>query len=357
MDVSLRKIAKGAGVGFIGSIFGMFLGYLSRVIIARLLNASDYGIICLGFTAMSIAYTLALLGIYGGVQRFVAFHIGKKDVRRAKGTILTAFAICCVSSLVTSILIVRYADWLSVFVFHEDALAPVLRAFAIAVPSMVFTNLSISITLGFQEVKYKVYINDILQNASKIILITAAILLGFGVVGAAWGWSISIIAMGFISLYIIKKVFPPLFFRDVKAIFECRELIAYSLPLFLAGVSGLVMTWTDTLMLGYFATPADVGIYNVASPTAKLISAIGGSFSVIFFPVISGLLAMQRLEEIKVTYSVVTKWILMILTPIVVLAAAFPEHIIGIIFGAEYITGAHALGVLSLSYFLCSLFG
>jgi hypothetical protein len=40
---SLRKIAKGAGIGFTGSFIGMALGYGSRLIIARL-GASDYGL-------------------------------------------------------------------------------------------------------------------------------------------------------------------------------------------------------------------------------------------------------------------------------------------------------------------------
>lgn len=39
---SLRKIAKGAGISFIGAFIGVGLGYLSRRIIARFLGALDY---------------------------------------------------------------------------------------------------------------------------------------------------------------------------------------------------------------------------------------------------------------------------------------------------------------------------
>ena len=49
LDVSLRKIAKGAGIGFTGTFIGTALGYLSRMIIARFLGASDYGLVCLAF--------------------------------------------------------------------------------------------------------------------------------------------------------------------------------------------------------------------------------------------------------------------------------------------------------------------
>ncbi len=72
LNESLREIAKGAGIGFSGALIGMALGYLSRMIIARWLGASDYGLISLGFAAMTIASTLSLVGLPAGIQRFVS---------------------------------------------------------------------------------------------------------------------------------------------------------------------------------------------------------------------------------------------------------------------------------------------
>ena len=211
--------------------------------------------------------------------------------------------------------------------------------------------------MAFQDVKYKVYINDVFQNISRIIFVTVAILLGFKTVGVAWGWSFSIIITDLFSLYMLINIFPQLLSKEIKPVLEYRELITYSFPLLLAGISGLIMTWTDTLMLGYLTTSKDVGIYNAALPTARLISIIGGSFLAILFPVISGLFAIQKFEEIKIIYSIVTKWILIILIPIVTITVTFPERVIEVIFGSEYKSGAHALALLSFSYFLSSLFG
>lgn len=79
LDVSLRKIAKGAGIGFTGAFIGMALGYLSRMIIARFLGASDYGLISLGFGMMTIAATLSTVGLPAGIQRHVFFYIVKSN--------------------------------------------------------------------------------------------------------------------------------------------------------------------------------------------------------------------------------------------------------------------------------------
>ena len=61
LDVSLRKIAKGAGFVLIGTLIGRAFGYGSRIIIAIFLGVSDYGLISLGFAAMRIASSPSLV--------------------------------------------------------------------------------------------------------------------------------------------------------------------------------------------------------------------------------------------------------------------------------------------------------
>ena len=63
LNESLRTIAKGAGIGFAGAMFGTAVGYLSRMVIARYLGPDDYGLISLGFAAMMIATVLSLMGL------------------------------------------------------------------------------------------------------------------------------------------------------------------------------------------------------------------------------------------------------------------------------------------------------
>ena len=118
LNESLRKIAKGAGIGFSGAFIGMAFGYLSRMIIARFLGASDYGLICLGFAAMTIVATLSVVGLPTGIQRYVSFYKGRNDEGRIKGTIIGALKISFPLSLILTLLIFFYEDWISIHVFH-----------------------------------------------------------------------------------------------------------------------------------------------------------------------------------------------------------------------------------------------
>ena len=136
-----------------------------------------------------------------------------------------------------------------------------------------------------------------------------------------------------------------------------KELFFFSFPLIFASLAGLIMNWTDTLMLGYFCTPSDVGIYNAALPTARLLSVGAGAFGVIFMPVASELYARGRIEDLRGTYSAVTKWIVTITLPLSLLMCLFSGTVMQILFGSEYVTGATALSILTLGYFISSFFG
>ena len=357
LNESLRKIAKGAGIGFTGAFIGMAFGYLSRIVIARFLEPEGYGLITLGIAGMSIAATLSLLGLPTGIQRYVSFYKGKGDEGRIKGTILGSLKICFPLSLFLAILIFIGADWISINVFHEANLTPILRIFAIAIPFSVLAQNLVSGTIGFQDLRYKVYVNDIFQNTFKLVAIVALLALGFGVIGAAWGWAIAIILTPFLALYYLEKKLFPVFRSKIKSIPVEKELFSFSWPLIFVSAAGLVIGWTDTLMLGYFSNASEVGIYNVALPTAMLLMNITVAFSMIFLPVASELYAKDRIGDLRNAYSAVTKWVFSLTLPCFLLMALFSESIIQIIFGSEYVSGALVLTILAAGFFIDSATG
>ncbi len=315
LNESLRKIAKGAGIVLIGTLIGRAFGYGSRLIIARFLGVSDYGLISLGFAGMSIVATLSLVGMTQGITRYVSFYKGKEDKGRIKGTITSALKITLPLSLLFAFLLFYKANWISIHVFHDANLTSILRIFSIAIPFLVLAKSFMSGIAGFQDMKYPVFVEHVIQNAIKLGAIVILVALGFGVIGAAWGWVIGIVLMPFLAFYFLEKKIFPVFKTKVKAVAMEKELFSFSFPLMLGGIAGLVMHWMDMLMLGYFSTSANVGIYNAALPTAQIINALPGAFAGIFFPVISELYARNKIDDLRNTYSVVTKWMSSLIFP------------------------------------------
>ena len=357
LNDSLRKIAKGAGITFFGAMAGMFIGLLVRVAIARFLGPEDYGLFSLGEATLIIALSISMIGLATGVVRYVSFYNERKDVGRVKGTIISSLKMgVFTSSILTGVLFFG-AGWISLTFFHEPNLVPVLRIFVISLPFLVLAQILLVVTVGFQDMKYNVYVRDLFQNIFRLPIILFLLFMGFGVLGATTGYIAAIIAMPFLAFYFLEKRVFSISTTKIKSIPVGRELLYYSLPLIFVTFSAMVMRWMDTLMLGYFCAAYEVGIYNAIAPIARLAIVIFGSFAGIFMPVVSGLYSNGMHEELKKTYEVVTKWIFSITLPFLLIVLLFSTQTIEILFGVEYVSGAFGLCILVIAYSISAMMG
>jgi O-antigen/teichoic acid export membrane protein len=357
LNESLRTIAKGAGIGFAGAMFGTVIGYLSRMVIARYLGPEDYGLISLGFAAMMIATVLSLMGLNSGVQRYVAYYRGKGDEGRIKGTIISALKITVPMSLLFMGVVFFGADWIAIHVFHEKEFTPVLMIFAIGIPFWTITTVFVSVSIAFQQIKYHVYTMYLFKDSVKLIAIVCFLVAGYGVIGAAIGWILAVVGMSVLSFYFLEKKAFPIFSGAVKSISMDKELYYFSFPLIFVGILSMVTGWTDTFMLGYLCTSTEVGIYNAALPTSKLLGVVLSPIGMIFGPVIVGLYANDRIDDLRRTYSSVTKWIFSLVFPGFLLMVLFSERILIILFGDAYVSGSIALGILAFGVLITAMVG
>jgi len=78
LNDSLVKITKGAGIAFIGSLVGLFFGFIGRILVARYGTEADYGVFSLAFVIFSICAVIATLGLQQAAPRSIAYARGEK---------------------------------------------------------------------------------------------------------------------------------------------------------------------------------------------------------------------------------------------------------------------------------------
>ena len=76
---SLQKIAKGAGIVFIGNAAGMLLAFIGRLLVARYCTPMEYGLFSLGYTIVLVCLTIGTLGLEDGVARQIAYYKEKRN--------------------------------------------------------------------------------------------------------------------------------------------------------------------------------------------------------------------------------------------------------------------------------------
>jgi len=347
---ALEKIVHGTFLAFAGIFISKLLAYTFRLVAARF-GSAEYGLLSIGLGLFNVLMIVALLGLNQGALRYVSFYRGKKDEARTKGTIISSLGISFVSSVVVAALLFFSADWIAVFFFREPALGLVFKILAFVIPFDVLRNILFNTVRGYENVTYEIYSRNITENVAKVLITLILFSLGYKLLGATTAFAIAIVISFFLILFFAIRNFH-LFKTKVKAIYANKQILLYSLPLVLNNLAILVMLWTDTLMLGYFRSASEVGIYNAAGPSASLMYLFPHALLALFLPVLTGLYARNAMEEFKESYRVSAKWIVAANAALLSVFILIPSQFLSFFFGAEYAAGAMVLVIISSAYFI-----
>jgi O-antigen/teichoic acid export membrane protein len=199
---------------------------------------------------------------------------------------------------------------------------------------------------GFKAVKYDALIFNIIDRVAKISFFLISLALIYRLYGALIAFMAGALSTVILSFWLIRRrIFPD--YRKYRRIPVGRELLSFSWPLALTGFTFLFVSKTDKIMLGYFMTSQDVGIYMPALVLSNLLVFVATAFKYIFLPVASEFFTRNDISGLERLYKSTSKWIFMVVTPLFLLILLFPKEIITILYGSEYTGGYIALVVLA----------
>jgi O-antigen/teichoic acid export membrane protein len=348
---SLKKVVKGAGIFFIGTVLSRFITYFTRVFIARYYGPTDYGLFSLGLAVIGFAGAFSVLGLPTGITRYISYYKSKDQETHVKGILVfSLFATGLVSCIVGGVIFI-VSPPLAVIIFHNPEFTDVLRVFAISIPFSTMFSVLTSSFEGFQDIRYRVYTERIILNILKLVFIVFLGVLGYGVLGIAFAYTLATVFTFLIAFYFLEtKIFS--LRSKIQSIYIKKEMLFFSLPLMLAGFMSTIMTRIDTVLLGYFRSAGEVGIYNAAVPTAQILGIVTSSIAVLFLPVITELYARDQKESLEVVYKTVTKWAFYLNLPVFLIIVFFSRRVMNLMFGSEYIAGYLALSILATGFFM-----
>ena len=356
---SLKKVATGASIVFLGSIITLVFGFIGRLIIATQWGPNDYGVYALAFSILCICGIISTLGFQQGVTRNIAYRRGEKDYRKIRRYVSISLILGTIAGICSAIVVFIFAEPIALIVFNEEGLIEPLRIFAFAIPFYTINTIIAAIYRGFDDVRPTVYFQSIGISIVYAFLLIVVLILEIDYINVYFaGLATYLIIFIFITGYATKTVTNRKVIRreDLKTP-EVKELVYFSLPLLGTAMLQMIISWTDTLMLGGFSTSNVVGIYNVSHSIAQFISFPLGALIIVYLPVLTGLYAKRKYSEIKRNFSIITKWLCSLSLPFFMFVFLFPEATINILFGVDYLPGAQTLRILSLAFMLNNFVG
>ena len=354
VNKALHRIARGAGIVFVGTIISMLFGFFNKAIIARYFATAEYGVFNLALTVFSISLVIATLGFGSSLPREVAIYKEKKP-SQLWDLVSTAITILIFNGVLLALFLIIGANS-AAQIFHDVRLEEPLEIIAFALPFSALTAGIVAISRGFGRVREKVYFQNIFYPMAFFVFILIGTLLGFGFSYIFFAYTVAQVLTLIFLLFDVIRI-KLIKFKIVFIPSLGKELVIFSLPLMLTGILAFIMTRTDTLMLGYYLNSEIVGIYNAAAPLANMLPIFLNSTGFLYMPIASQLYAQEKLREMGRVYQILTKWVFLLTLPAFAVMFLFPEAVINFFFGTKYLGASKALQILALGFMFHTFLG
>ena len=348
-----KKVASEAIVSFAGMSAGSVFRYLFSIFMARWLGPQMLGLYSLGNAVTRIGEIFAIMGLDNGVLRFVSRE--DRNSSNAQNSIYSSIKMGFISSIIIAIVLYFSAEWIVLKFLAEDPfLIKIIQFYAFTLPFTVTTLIASFATQGFKILKYKIFVNQIINPAVLLVSMIASYLI--------FGPKIAILIPTFLSAF-IGMIFILFFLKkfialDLKKFISTpfnTKILKFSIPLMFVSAIGIIMHWTDILMLGIFSDASAVGKYHPIERTAGLIRMILFAFAGIFAPLFSQYFHENNSEKMKEIYQLSTKWIFVGCLPLFIFLMLFSNPML-MLFGNEFDNGL-ALKILSVGIMIQAFFG
>ena len=348
-----KIILSEAFLSFSGMSLGSVFRYMFSIIMARFLGAQMLGLYSLGNAITRIAEILALLGLDNGVLRFVSRDT--EDKVNVDRSIYTSLKIGLMSSILIAVLLFLSAEKIVNEILNEDSfLITVIKVFAISLPFTVLTLISSFATQAFKILKYKIFVNQIVNPLTLLIaFVTSYFLLGIELSILLPTVVSSIIGLMFILKFLTN--FSSISLSKIIGTTVDKDILKFSVPLMFVSAIGIIMHWIDIIMLGILSNATEVGMYHPIERTAGLVRMILFAFAGIFAPIFSEHYFKKNKNGMKESYQSSSKYILAFSFPIFIFLFIFSEPML-LVFGTEF-QNYFALKVLLLGIFIQTIFG
>ncbi|WP_276300057.1 flippase [Halorussus lipolyticus] len=349
---SLATVVSGGALVSGSKFVALGFGFLTQVAMARLLTEAAYGDVVLSLTVVNMATLVATLGMDDGVMREFPHH--EETPAKARGVVRSSLTVGTVTGLLAGGAVFVLAPTIAERAFHDPSLAGLLRVAALGVPFSVLGSIAVSLARGSRDARAHAFVNQLFRPAVRFGLIAGLVIAGAGATGAVAGQTAAVVLAGLGALWFARRALPA-FEAEPTAMY--RSVLVFSLPLALSQGMGFLVSNVDIYMLGYFGSKAGIGAYNIAFQLSNLFTAILATVGFLLPPVLTRLHDRGKHDEMRRTYQVMTKWMVVGGVPLFVVLFGFPETVIGLAFGDGYRDGATALRILAVGNFLAILLG
>jgi len=340
-----KKLVQGTLLLFLMNILASAATYFTRIILARSLSPAEYGLFYSVFTLVIFFLFFRDLGQDAALTRYIAKYRVTNNYAYVKTVIISVFSMQLVSSLILISVFYWLTPYLAQYYFKDSRAVLLLYLMLGYVFFSVFYRILKCTFQGFQKTFF-----FSLFDASKLFLIFILsyifLKLGWGVSAAAWPYLFSPLIVVLIFYFPFKKLFPFKEYHITDLSKISKKTFYFGLAVTLTDFGEKVIGYVDTLMLTYYVSLTEVGVYNVILPTALIIMFLGRSLISVLYPIITEMWSKKEFNKISLSLFLFNRYSFFLILPVLLWLFVYAQEFLRIMFGSEYVVGALALQIV-----------
>lgn len=316
------------------------VGFIILPIYTKVFNPTEYGILEMTNSIMSVAIIFGALQLETSLQRY---YYDYKYLRK-KILISNVYGWIFIASILVSIILIIFSNYISIEILETDQYAILIFLIALQLP---FNNISMlgMVLLRFEKLNNKFLIVVICGVTTSVLLAYLLVVYyNLGLPGVFYAQLGSSIVSCLVVTYFIKDV---LLFRFSTII--SKKVINYAYPQFPARIGSMFLAQSNRFfMLGFLSLSA-IGIYSISVKLASSIQLINTAFIMAWAPFMN---AQFNKKNNKIVFANIFPLVVGIVCLFVCIITLFSSEIVQFISTEEYYESYKYMGGLSLFFAL-----
>ncbi|EMA43058.1 flippase [Halobiforma nitratireducens] len=301
MSTSTRdRIVRGFKATLVSRAVYMLSSALLMFVLARTLNPDGYGALYWAIGILMVVQLFADLGLGKSTARYISEY-SEKDAGQIPYLLRSAIAYKLIVLAVVAYALLLFHDRIAIALGDPDA-APLLAAGVLFVVANSFSGFSMMAFQGLNRLGYSAAVQAI-SGAARLVFAVAFVLLGFGALGALFGYIVGYAIAGTFGVAVLYFKFYRTY-EPAEAYEQglSRRLAEYSVPLTATRSANVIDKRLDVVLVGFFLPSAAVGFYQLGKQVVDFVLAPSESLGFTISPNFGEQKASGQLEQARRIY-------------------------------------------------------
>lgn len=345
MKARLKSIASESLVYGLSGIISRFLTLFLVPIYTRVFTPTDYGVLSLVSSSISVMQILAVLGLDSAAHRW--FWDVEDDLDRRRSIASGAWCQLAAATVIGAAVFLM-GDQLAYWIVGRRQAGVYFRLAALTLPLMaVGTVLQNWLRMQRRPWSTMLYsLGTTLLTAAFTVLLV--VVLRWGLTGVYVAQVIGFGVGGVVGLLLLRDWISPVHISMARL----KEMLRYAVPMIPAGLAYWVVGFADRYFVQAYTNTAQVGLYSIGSSLAGGVALITGAFQQAWPPFS---LSIHTQSDARDTYAAVFLYYLWFACAISAGLSLFAPEIIRILATKQYSGASSVVGILALSWVMIGL--